>query len=99
MGPDSKNARAAATRCRSSSASRRTTTLVSTAVMTPLHFPANCRLHLSERFGFTFVAQTANDVFQFGLRKRARRAQEDAIAGLFNGEFGAGSPGVRRANG
>src|ERR1035437_9640547 len=84
--------RAAAACFGSSSVSNRTTTLVSTAIMTPNHLAFHSGAHLRGRFQFTFGPQTADHLIELGFGETNSGTQQNAIAGLFHGELRAWAP-------
>src|SRR5450432_293210 len=94
IGPAANRACAAAACLGSSPVSSRTSTLVSTAVMTPIHLAPDGSTHLRKGCRFAFRPQTAGNVVEIGLGKEAGGTKQNSTAGLFNGELGARSPGT-----
>ncbi len=73
--------------------SSRTTTLVSTAVMTSHYLASNRITHLRRRLRFAFGPQTAGDLVEISFREAVRGTQQNSIAGFFDGELRARRPG------
>src|SRR5260370_38608506 len=71
IGPATNKDRAAASCLASSPVSSRTSTLVSTAVMTSNHLAVNSITHLREGLRFTFGPQAPADVFEIIARETA----------------------------
>jgi hypothetical protein len=93
MGPAANRDRAAAACLGSSPVSRRTSTLVSTAIMTPDHLASDGGAHLRWRFRFISRPQTAGDLVKIGSGETAGGSQHNSISGLFDDELRARYPG------
>src|ERR1035437_9965298 len=91
IGPAASRDLAAAACLGSSCVSSRTTTSVSTAVMTPHHLTSNSRTHLRQRLRFAFGPQTADDLVEIGYQKTDGGTQQNALTGFFDGELRAGA--------
>jgi hypothetical protein len=62
--------------------------------MTPMHLAPYCGIHLDERFRLAFERKTTGHVIERGTRKAAGWAQQNSVAGLFDGEFRSRPPGA-----
>jgi hypothetical protein len=60
--------------------------------MAPDHLASDRRLHLRERFRFTFGVQAADNLVESGFGEKPGGTQQNTIAGLFGGGFGARYP-------
>jgi hypothetical protein len=78
--------RAAASCFGSSPVSRRTNTLVSTAIMASRHFPANGGAHLHGRFRFAPWPQTAGDLFEIRIGKVRHGTEQNSFPSFFDRE-------------
>src|ERR1035438_3152669 len=87
IGPAANSVRASADCLGSSPVSNRTRMLVSTAVMTARHLPANGGAHLRERLRFALVRQAAGHLVETGIGETAGGAEQNSAAGLFDREL------------
>jgi hypothetical protein len=62
--------------------------------MTPHYLPSNSSTHLRGRFRFPFGPQTAGDIVEIGYGETHSGTQQNAIAGFFDSELSARSPGT-----
>jgi hypothetical protein len=76
-----------------SSVNRRTTTLVSTAITAPNHFPSDSGSHLSRCLRFACGPQTAGDLVESRFGETPGGAQQNSIFCFFDRKLSARSPG------
>src|ERR1035437_9847554 len=99
IGPAANRDLAAAVCVGSSSVSNQTTTLVSTAIMSPPHLAFDSGAHLRQRLRFAFGPQAADDLVEIGYRKTDGWTQQNALTGFFDGKLRAHAPRSRSTYG